>query len=96
VDPDRSAVGSSYAGGHAIVLGATDPRLGAVVAQVPTISGYQQSLRRVAPDQMPALEAVFADDERRSFTARHRPPRPWLATTLGARRVSCARCRLVL
>ena len=68
VDPDRIGLwGSSYAGGHAIVLGATDRRLRAVVAQVPTISGYQQSLRRVAPDQVPALEAAFADDERRQF-----------------------------
>ena len=33
----------------------------------PTISGYQQSLRRVAPDLVPALEASFADDERRQF-----------------------------
>jgi uncharacterized protein len=68
VDADRIGLwGSSYAGGHAIVLGATDRRLRAVVAQVPTISGYQQSLRRVAPDQVPALEAAFADDERRQF-----------------------------
>jgi uncharacterized protein len=68
VDPDRIGLwGSSYAGGHAIVLGATDRRLRAVVAQVPTISGYQQSLRRVAPDDVPALEAAFADDERQQF-----------------------------
>src|SRR6478672_8573781 len=68
VDADRIAVwGTSYAGGHAIVLGATDRRVRAVVAQVPTISGYQQSLRRVAPDLVPALEAAFADDERRQF-----------------------------
>jgi uncharacterized protein len=68
VDPDRIGLwGSSYAGGHAIVLGATDRRLHAVVAQVPTISGYQQSLRRVAPDQVAALEETFAEDERRRF-----------------------------
>lgn len=68
VDAQRIGLwGSSYAGGHAIVLGATDRRLRAVVAQVPTISGYQQSLRRVAPDQVPALEAAFADDERQQF-----------------------------
>jgi uncharacterized protein len=68
VDPDRLGVwGTSYAGGHAIVLGATDRRLRAVVAQVPTISGYQQGLRRVAPDQVAALEARFIDDERRQF-----------------------------
>jgi fermentation-respiration switch protein FrsA (DUF1100 family) len=68
VDPARIGLwGSSYAGGHAIVLGATDRRLRAVVAQVPTISGYQQSLRRVAPDQVAELEAAFADDERSQF-----------------------------
>jgi len=68
VDPDRIGVwGTSYAGGHAIVLGATDRRVRAVVAQVPTISGYQQSLRRVPPEQVPALEAAFIDDERRRY-----------------------------
>ena len=73
VDPDRIGLwGTSYAGGHAIVLGATDRRLRAVVAQVPTISGYQQSLRRVPPDQVPALEASFIDDDRRQF--RGEPP----------------------
>jgi uncharacterized protein len=68
VDADRIGLwGTSYAGGHAIVLGATDRRLRAVVAQVPTISGYQQSLRRVPPDQVPTLEAAFAADERHQF-----------------------------
>src|SRR5882757_9218481 len=39
VDPKRIGLwGTSYAGGHAIVLGATDRRLRGVVAQVPTIS----------------------------------------------------------
>jgi len=68
VDPHRIGLwGTSYAGGHAIVLGATDRRLRAVVAQVPTISGYRQSLRRVAPDQVPALEGSFIEDDRRQF-----------------------------
>jgi dienelactone hydrolase len=68
VDAGRIGLwGTSYAGGHALVLGATDRRLKAVVAQVPTISGYQQSLRRVAPGQVPALEASFSDDDRRVF-----------------------------
>jgi uncharacterized protein len=68
VDSDRIGLwGSGYAGGHAVVLGATDRRVRAVVAQVPTISGYQQSLRRVAPDEVPALEAAFAEDERQQF-----------------------------
>lgn len=73
VDAARIGIwGTSYAGGHAIVLGATDRRVRAVVAQVPTISGYQQSLRRVAPEHVAALEAGFTDDERRRF--RGEPP----------------------
>jgi cephalosporin-C deacetylase-like acetyl esterase len=39
VDADRIGVwGTSYAGGHVLVLAATDRRIRAVVAQVPTIS----------------------------------------------------------
>ncbi|MFD8999564.1 alpha/beta hydrolase [Streptomyces sp. NPDC059582] len=65
VDAGRIGLwGSSYAGGHAIVLGATDRRLRAVVSQVPTISGYEQGLRRVAPDDVAGLEESFAEDER--------------------------------
>ncbi|WP_128642949.1 alpha/beta hydrolase [Rhodococcus opacus] len=56
--------GTSYAGGHALVLGATDCRLKAVVAQVPTISGFEQGRRRVAPEAAEALEESFAEDER--------------------------------
>jgi len=65
VDPKRIGLwGTSYAGGHAIVLGATDRRLRCIVAQVPTISGYEQGLRRVSPDALPAFEQAFSDDER--------------------------------
>jgi uncharacterized protein len=65
VDPTRIGLwGSSYAGGHALVLGATDRRLRCVVAQVPTISGYEQGLRRVSPDATLALEHAFNEDER--------------------------------
>jgi hypothetical protein len=56
-----------------LVLAATDRRIRAVVAQVPTISGYQQGLRRVAPDAVTALEHLFDDDERAQF--RGEPPR---------------------
>jgi cephalosporin-C deacetylase-like acetyl esterase len=73
VNPNRIGLwGTSYAGGHAIVLGATDRRLRTVVAQVPTISGYEQGLRRIPPDEVAALEDSFADDERRQF--RGEPP----------------------
>jgi hypothetical protein len=55
------------------VLGATDRRLRCVVAQVPTVSGYEQGLRRVSPEALPALEHAFADDERGQL--RGDPPR---------------------
>jgi hypothetical protein len=68
VDAGRIGLwGSSYAGGHAIVLGATDRRLRAVVSQVPTISGFQQSLRRVPPHLVAALEERFAEQDRAAF-----------------------------
>jgi fermentation-respiration switch protein FrsA (DUF1100 family) len=65
VDAKRIGLwGTSYAGGHALVLGATDRRIACVVSQVPTISGYQQGLRRVAPEGVAALEGALNDDER--------------------------------
>lgn len=68
VDAHRIGLwGTSYAGGHAIVLGATDRRLRAVVAQVPTISGYEQGLRRVDPDARAGIEESFDEDERARF-----------------------------
>jgi uncharacterized protein len=68
IDARRIGVwGTSYAGGHVIVLAATDRRIRAVVAQVPTISGYEQGLRRVPPDATAALERLFDDDERAQF-----------------------------
>ena len=73
VDPGRIGIwGTSYAGGHVLVLGATDRRIRAVVSQVPTISGYQQGLRRVAPDAVEALERQFDKDECAQF--RGEPP----------------------
>lgn len=65
VNSERLALwGTSYAGGHALVLGATERRLRCIVSQVPTISGYEQGLRRVNPDATPLIEDLFAEDER--------------------------------
>src|SRR5437763_15231212 len=65
VDPKRIGLwGTSYAGGHALVLGATDRRLRCVVAQVPTISGYEQGLRRIPPESAAACQQPPADDAR--------------------------------
>jgi dienelactone hydrolase len=74
VDPKRIGLwGTSYGGGHAIVLGATDRRLRCIVAQVPTISGYEQGLRRIPPECVATLEEAFAEDDRAQF--RGEPPR---------------------
>jgi fermentation-respiration switch protein FrsA (DUF1100 family) len=74
VDATRIGVwGTSYAGGHVLVLGATDRRIRAVVSQVPTISGYEQGLRRIPPDAVAALEHAFDEDERAQL--RGEPPR---------------------
>lgn len=58
VDGSRIGLwGTSFAGGHAIVLGATERRLKAIVSQVPTIDGHAAGLRRVTPDAVAELEA---------------------------------------
>ena len=47
VDPQRiGAWGISYSGGHALILGAIDPRLQSIVSQIPVIDGYE-NMRRV-------------------------------------------------
>lgn len=74
VDAKRIGLwGTSYAGGHALVLGATERRIRTVVAQVPTISGFEQGLRRIPPNAAVTLEEAFAADERAQ--ARGEPPR---------------------
>lgn len=65
IDEQRIGIwGFSYAGGHTLVLGATDRRIKAVYAQAPTVSGYETGLRRVPPHEVRALEERFHQDER--------------------------------
>jgi fermentation-respiration switch protein FrsA (DUF1100 family) len=74
VDPDRIGIlGTSFSGGHALVLAATDRRVKCVVSQVPTISGFEQIRRRVSPDMMPGFLASMTDDLREQH--RGLPPR---------------------
>lgn len=66
-DVDRTRIGiwgTSFSGGHALVLAATDRRVRCVVSQVPTISGFEQSRRRVSPDAVPVFLETLADDLR--------------------------------
>lgn len=77
VDPQRIGVwGSSFSGGHALVLGAIDRRVRCVVAQVPTISGSANAQRRTRPDLVPAGLARFDKDR----AARFRGEAPAMAT----------------
>lgn len=65
VDPERVGIwGSSYSGGHALVLGATDARVRCVVAQIPTISGARNTQRRFPGDGLAELQARFAAERR--------------------------------
>lgn len=65
VDPDQLGIwGSSYSGGHALILAATDRRVKCVVSQVPTISGSEQGRRRVRPEALPAFLEMLAADLR--------------------------------
>ncbi|MCK0150874.1 alpha/beta hydrolase [Marivita sp. S6314] len=67
VDAKRIGLwGTSYSGGHVLVLAATDPRVKCVVSQVPTISGNAVGKRRFTPETLaPLLEAFHRDRKAR-------------------------------
>lgn len=63
VDDCRIGIwGSSFSGGHVLVVAATDSRVKAVVSQVPTISGYESGLRKTAPRNLAELHDRFHAD----------------------------------
>lgn len=69
VDPQRVGIwGTSYSGGHVLVLAATDARVRAVVSQVPTVSGSTNSTRRATADQLSALRTRFTADRAARLT----------------------------
>jgi len=71
VDPDRVGVwGTSYAGGHVLVVAAIDKRVSCVVSQVPTISGWQSTLRRTAPPALAGQRELFNADRLERFRGR--------------------------
>ncbi|WP_110969477.1 alpha/beta hydrolase [Pseudomonas huaxiensis] len=71
VNAERIGVwGSSFSGGHAITLGALDRRIRCVVSQVPTISGYQNLLRRAGVHIHSALEG-FENDRAARYRGEH-------------------------
>ncbi|MCM3847030.1 alpha/beta hydrolase [Pseudonocardia sp. DR1-2] len=62
-DADRIGVwGSSYSGGHVLVVAAIDRRVKAVVAQVPLVSGYDNLRALVRADFLDGFRAQFDAD----------------------------------
>ena len=88
VDPERIGVwGSSYSGGHVLVVAAIDRRVKAVVSQVPLISGHANIRALVRPDFIAGLREKFDADRQARFGA-SRPPwyRWWRRTRWRPRR----------
>jgi fermentation-respiration switch protein FrsA (DUF1100 family) len=68
IDRERIGVwGSSYSGGHALVLGAIDRRVKCVVSQVPLVSGSRNLKRLVRADLFTGLRAQFDADRDARF-----------------------------
>ena len=68
VDEDKIGFwGTSFSGGHAIVLGAIDRRIKSVVAQVPTVDGTESFLRRIPPGQVAERESGYAKERQKIY-----------------------------
>lgn len=66
VDADRIGLwGSSYSGGHALFLGAVDPRVKVVVAQVPAVDLIRTFISVVGHDVVLAYLGMLVDDQAR-------------------------------
>ncbi|MFO1075445.1 MAG: alpha/beta hydrolase, partial [Geminicoccaceae bacterium] len=64
-DPARIGIwGSSYSGGHVMVVGAIDRRVRCVVAQVPLASGHDNARRLIRSDNVAAVQRAFDADRR--------------------------------
>jgi uncharacterized protein len=70
-DPERIGIwGTSYSGGHVLVVGAVDRRVKCVVSQVPLVSGPDNARRLIRPDHLAAIRKVFDDDRRARMAGR--------------------------
>ena len=65
-EPTRSASasGTSYSGGHVLVVGAVDRRVKCVVAQVPLVSGHDNVRRLIRADYLAGVQKLFVKDRR--------------------------------
>lgn len=77
VDPERIGIwGSSYSGGHCLMVAATDRRVKCVAVQVPTISGHESGLRRVPMNKVAELTQAFGEDRARRMQGEAPAMRP--------------------
>jgi fermentation-respiration switch protein FrsA (DUF1100 family) len=70
-DVDMNAIGiwgTSYSGGHVLAVSAIDKRVKCVVAQCPTISGWQNTQARFDPEAWSRMVMSFEQDRRARFT----------------------------
>ena len=73
VDADRIGLwGTSYSGGHSLVVAATDQRVKCVVSVVPTISGHQNTIRALTT----VAHAAFLSEVNEERAARQRGDEP--------------------
>src|SRR5215510_14076465 len=72
---DRNGIGvwgSSYSGGHVLVIGAIDRRVKCVVSQVPLISGHRNARRLIRADMIAAVQGMFVEDRKARYAGK--PP----------------------
>ena len=66
IDSERiGAWGISYSGGHVLILGVIDPRVKAIVSNVPVIAGYENMWRVHGTDRFRKLQALCLEDRRK-------------------------------
>jgi uncharacterized protein len=69
VDAARIGIwGSSYSGGHVLMVGAIDRRVKAVVCQVPMISGHDNMRALVRADLIAGFRSAFEGDRAARYT----------------------------
>jgi len=67
-DEERIGVwGSSYSGGHVLVLGAIDRRIKCVASQVPLVSGHRNARRLIRADMIASVQQMFEADRKARY-----------------------------
>ena len=85
VDRERIGVwGISYSGGHALVVGATDPRVKAIVSTIPVVDGWQTMQRVHGGLGFRRLREVVLADRRARFAGAEPGTVPMSSTDPGA------------